>query len=92
MTLCGQFMLDLSTGQTNRTRPDKTDKLDICGGPTPGQNGQMPLGMSVMSGGSGVSGVRVGEDPAKNYPTKASIKTAFDAWQAAGEPCHRLPA
>jgi hypothetical protein len=25
-------------------------------------------------------------DPARNYPTKASIKTAFDAWQAAGEP------
>jgi hypothetical protein len=25
-------------------------------------------------------------DPARNYPTKASIKTAFDAWQADGEP------
>jgi hypothetical protein len=25
-------------------------------------------------------------DPAKIFPTKASIKTAFDAWQAAGEP------
>lgn len=25
-------------------------------------------------------------DPAKNFPTKASIKAAFDAWQAAGEP------
>jgi hypothetical protein len=25
-------------------------------------------------------------DPARNYPNKASIKTAFDAWQAAGEP------
>ena len=86
MTLCGQFMLDLSPGQTNRTRPDKTDKRDICGGPTPGQNGQMPLGMSVMSGGSGVFGVRVGEDRARNYPTKASIKTAFDAWTDAGQP------
>jgi len=26
------------------------------------------------------------EDLARNYPTKASIKTAFDAWQAAGQP------
>lgn len=25
-------------------------------------------------------------DPAAAYPTRASIKTAFDAWQAAGEP------
>lgn len=25
-------------------------------------------------------------DPADAYPTKASIKAAFDAWQAAGEP------
>jgi hypothetical protein len=25
-------------------------------------------------------------DPARNYPTPASIKVAFDAWQAAGEP------
>jgi hypothetical protein len=25
-------------------------------------------------------------DPARNYPTKASIKTAFDAWTAAGQP------
>ena len=39
-----------------------------------------------MSGGSGVSGVRVPEDPAKNFPTTASIKTGFDAWLAAGQP------
>jgi len=26
------------------------------------------------------------KDPALNYPTKASIKTAFDAWTAAGQP------
>jgi hypothetical protein len=25
-------------------------------------------------------------DPADAYPTKASIKAAFNAWQAAGEP------
>jgi hypothetical protein len=25
-------------------------------------------------------------DPARNYPTKASIKTAFDAWTDAGQP------
>jgi hypothetical protein len=25
-------------------------------------------------------------DPAQNYPTKASIKTAFDAWTDAGQP------
>ena len=25
-------------------------------------------------------------DPAQNFPTKAAIKAAFDAWQAAGEP------
>jgi hypothetical protein len=25
-------------------------------------------------------------DPARNYPTKASIKTAFDAWLAGGQP------
>jgi hypothetical protein len=25
-------------------------------------------------------------DPALNYPTKASIKTAFDAWTDAGQP------
>ena len=25
-------------------------------------------------------------DPASAFPTKASIKAAFDAWQAAGEP------
>lgn len=39
-------------------------------------------------------GARVGDslknetasDPAAAYPTKASIKAAFDAWQAAGEP------
>lgn len=86
MTLFGQFMLDLQPGQTNRTNPDKTDKPDICGGPTPGQNGQMPLGMSVMSGGSGVSGVRVQIDPAAAYPTRASRAAAFAAWQAAGEP------
>ena len=25
-------------------------------------------------------------DPARNYPTRASIKTAFDAWTDAGQP------
>lgn len=88
MTLFGQFMLDLQPGQTNRTNPDKTDKPDICGGPIPGQNGQMPLGMSVMSGGSGVSGVRV-QDFGKVATRRAVHEWHVQAmadWVKAGRP------
>jgi hypothetical protein len=34
----------------------------------------------------GAEGAARQTDPAQNFPTKASIKAAFDAWQAAGEP------
>ena len=88
MTLFGQSMFDFSAGQTNRTNPDKTDKPDICECPTPGQTGQIPLGMYGMSGGTGcpVSGA---QDFAKVATRRAVHEwhvRAMDDWVKAGRP------
>ncbi len=91
--------IDRDIAGTNR---DNRDILTGGEGHEPGQSGTPPLkgGVQCPDGsGSGMSRVpcpgsealkkRNDEnepDPADAYPTRASIKAAFDAWQAAGEP------
>ena len=84
------------------TNRDNRDILHAAEARQPGQSGTPPLkgGVQCPDGsGSGMSrsrcpGAQALEkrndenypDPASAFPTKASIKAAFDAWQAAGEP------
>ena len=84
------------------TNRDNRDILTGGEGHEPGHSGTPPLkgGVQCPDGsGSGMSRVPCPDaqalekrndenqaDPANAFPTKASIKTAFDDWQAAGEP------
>ncbi|CAB4155835.1 hypothetical protein UFOVP670_39 [uncultured Caudovirales phage] len=84
------------------TNRDNRDILALAETRQPGQSGTPPLKGGVQCPAGTVSRMsrvpcpgsqslenRNDEkqpDPADAYPTRASIKTAFDAWQAAGEP------
>ena len=84
------------------TNRDNRDILTFAETRQPGQSGTPPLKGGVQCPAGTVSqmsrvpcpGFKALEnrndenqpDPAAAYPTRASIKTAFDAWTAAGQP------